>query len=133
MAALINGVTIHSYHGIQHRTKDGTAVTARKDNKKDMSKDFVRYQSLRFMFIDEFSTASLEILAEVNYKTRTYIRKDGTWSTRNDATGEHFSSTCDTGDSFVIIKSPTPLPPAHPSPLHAFDVFFFPDGFRIPD
>ena len=54
----------------------GTTAVTFRDNKRDMSADYVRYQALRFLFIDEFSTASIEILAEINDKTSKHIRKD---------------------------------------------------------
>ena len=82
MAALIGGVTLHSFFKIQHKQRDGTTAVSFQDNKRDMSADYVRYQALRLFFINEFSTASIEILAEINDKTSKHIRKDCTWSTR---------------------------------------------------
>ena len=87
MAALIGGVTLHSFFKIRHKQRDGTTAVTFRDNKRDMSDDYVRYQALRFLFIDEFSTASIEILAEINDKTSKHIRKDCTWSTRKVGDG----------------------------------------------
>ena len=82
MAALINGSTLHSYFTIAFKGKDGKCMNIQKDDKTDMSKEYIRYQALRFVFIDEFSTASRSILAEINHKTSTYIRQNNTWSKR---------------------------------------------------
>ena len=65
----------------------GTTAVTFRDNKRDMSADYVRYQALRFLFIDELSTASIEILAEINDKTSKHIRKDCIWSTRRVGDG----------------------------------------------
>ena len=87
MAALIGGVTLHSFFKIQHKQRDGTTAVTYRDNKRDMSSDYVRFQALRFLFIDEFSTAGIEIFAEINDKTSKHIRKDCTWSTRKVGEG----------------------------------------------
>ena len=47
-----------------------------------MSSKFLRYQALRFMFVDEFSTASIDIFAEIDQNTSTHIRSRGLWSWR---------------------------------------------------
>ena len=90
MCALIGGVTLHSYHSISHKQKDGTAVVARKNDTKDISTLFVKYQALRFLFIDEISTAGIEVLAEINHSTCTYIRKRNTWAARTAEEGVLF-------------------------------------------
>ena len=87
MAALIGGVTLHSFFKIQHKQRDGTTAVTFRDNKRDMSQEYVRYQALRFLFIDEFSTAGIEILAEINDRTSKHIRKDCIWSTRKPGDG----------------------------------------------
>ena len=87
MAALIGGFTLHSFFKIQHKQRDGTTAVTFRDNKRDMSQEYVRYQALRFLFIDEFSTAAVEILAEINDRTSKHIRKDCTWSTRKSGDG----------------------------------------------
>ena len=87
MAALIGVVTLHSFFKIQHKQRDGTTAVTFQDNKRDMSQEYVRYQALRFLFIDEFSTASIEILTEINDRTSKHIRKDCTWSTRQPGDG----------------------------------------------
>ena len=47
-----------------------------------MSPYYIRFQALRFLFIDEFSTAGIEIFAEINDKTSKHIRENNTWSLR---------------------------------------------------
>ena len=82
MAALIAGFTLHSFHKLSFKHKDGTTVASQNDAKNDMSSVFIRYQALRFMFIDEFSTASLDVFAEIDNNTSTHIRERGTWALR---------------------------------------------------
>ena len=82
MAALINGVTLHSFFKIVFTNKDGSAKNCQKEEKADMSQLYVGFQALRWVFIDEFSTAAVEIFAEINYKTSEHIRKNNTWSLR---------------------------------------------------
>ena len=80
MAALIEGFTIHSFHKLNFKHKDGTTVAAQKEERNEVSSKFLRYQALRFMFIDEFSTGSIDVYAEINHATSTYIRERGTWA-----------------------------------------------------
>ena len=83
MAALIGGFTLHSFHGLSFKHENGTTVAAQKEANNDMASVFIRYQALRFMFIDEFSTASIDVFAEINHKTSTHIRERGTWALRS--------------------------------------------------
>ena len=82
MAALIGGYTLHSFHKLAYKQKDGTVAT-QTDKHKDISSKYLRYQSLRFMFIDEMNTASLDVLAEIGFNTSTHIRERSTWSLRS--------------------------------------------------
>ena len=90
MTSLINGVTLHSFFQLAFKHKDGTVANIQKDDKKDMSQLHIRFQPLRFLFIDEFSTAAIEIFAEINDKTSKRIRQNNTWSLRKvgDKTSE---------------------------------------------
>ena len=80
MEALSGGLTLHSFHKLSFKHKDGTTVAAQKEDRNDMSSVFIQYQALRWMFIDEFSGASIDVLAEINHKTSTHIRERGTWA-----------------------------------------------------
>ena len=82
MTALINGVTLHSFFGLVFKHKDGTPLNVPNEDKKDMSPYYIRFQALRFLFLDEFSTAGIEIFAEINDKTSKHIRENNTWSLR---------------------------------------------------
>ena len=62
---------------------DGTTVAAQKEARNDIDSKFLRYQALRFMFIDELSTASIDVVAEINHNTSTHIRERGTWASRS--------------------------------------------------
>ena len=83
MAALIGGSTLHYFHKLSFKHKDGTTVATQKEAKNDMASVYIRYQSLRFMFIDEFSTASIDVFAEIDNNTTTHIRERGTWALRS--------------------------------------------------
>ena len=82
MAALIGGFTLHAFHNLPFKHKDGTTVATQKGKDNDVHSLFLRYQVLRFMFIDELSTASIDVFAEINHNTSTHIRERGTWSLR---------------------------------------------------
>ena len=83
MAALIGGFTLHSFHKLAFKHKDGTTVAVQKEVDNDINSKYQRYQALRFMFIDEMSTASIDIFAEINHNTSTHIRERGTWALRS--------------------------------------------------
>ena len=83
MAASIGGSTLHSYHKLSYKSKDGTTVATQKRDRNDMVPLCLRYQTLRLMFIDEFSTLGLDVFAEIDNNTSTHIRERGTWSLRS--------------------------------------------------
>ena len=64
MAALIEGFTLHSFHKLSFKHKDGTTVAAQKEARNDISPAFIQYQALRWRFIDELSGVSIDVLAE---------------------------------------------------------------------
>ena len=82
MAALIHGFTLHSFHKLSFKKKDGTSIKAQKEETNDLSSKFLQYQRLRFMFIDELSTTSLDVFADIQHNTSTHIRERGTWALR---------------------------------------------------
>ena len=82
MTALIQGVTLHSFFKLVFKDKEGRKINIQNNDKTDISKEYLQYQALRFIFVDEFSTAGIEIFAEINNKTSTHIRKNNTWSLR---------------------------------------------------
>ena len=84
MTALINGVTLHSFFGLVFMNKDGRKMNVQNEDKADMSHYHIRFQALRFLFIDEFSTAAIEIFGAINDKTTTHIRENNTWSLRKE-------------------------------------------------
>ena len=75
-------------------------MNIQKVDKTDMSQDYIRFQVLRFIFIDEFSTAAIEIFAEINFKTSQHIRKNNTWSLRK--VGENTSDRPFGGLNIVV-------------------------------
>ena len=82
MTALINGVTLHSFFNLAFKGKDGKSMNVRNNDKADMSPHYVKFQALRYIFIDEFSTAAIEIFTEINNLTCRHIRSNNTWSLR---------------------------------------------------
>ena len=77
MAALIGGFTLHSFHKLSFKHKDGTTVANYQEASDDISTVALRYQALRFMFIDEFSTAVIDIFAEIDQNTSTHMPQRG--------------------------------------------------------
>ena len=82
MTSLIKGVTLHSFFKLAFKHKDGTPMNVQHQDKTDMSLEYIKYQGLRFVFIDEFSTAAVEIFAEINDQSCKHVRKNNTWSLR---------------------------------------------------
>ena len=80
MAALIGGFAIHSFDNVKFRQKDGSLANVRKEKSKDMNAKFLKYERLRWVFIDDYSTASLEIQAEMEHNIRTSTRAENTWA-----------------------------------------------------
>ena len=60
MTALISGFTIHSFGNVKFRQKDGSLAVVRREKSKDMNDQFLKYERLRWVFIDECSTTSVE-------------------------------------------------------------------------
>ncbi len=82
MSFHVGGFTLHSYGDIPFAKKDGKTANVKKDDRKDINKKTVKYQSLRWIFIDEASTASVQILAELEYNLRRCTRQQNTWKLR---------------------------------------------------
>ena len=81
MAALIGGFTIHSFGNVKFRKPDGALANNRAGKPKDMSAQFLKYERLRWLFIDECSTASAENQAEMEHNIRKSTRLENTWAT----------------------------------------------------
>ena len=76
MTALICGFTIHSFGNVKFWQKDGSLAKVQKKKAKDMSAQFLKYERLRWVFIDECSTASAENQAETEHDIRKSIRQE---------------------------------------------------------
>ena len=116
MTALIDGVTLHSFFKIPFMHKDGTTKNVNQEEKSDMSPEYVQYQALRFVFIDEFSTLAINILAEINSKTSKHIRKNNTWSLRKD--GKNSSERPFGGLNLVVSGDAWQFPPIKAFPVY---------------
>ena len=75
-AALIGGVTLHAFANIRVRAKKASPGSAHTTDQ------FVKYQRLRWILVDETSTVGLEILATVEKKLQQSIRDRDTWKLR---------------------------------------------------
>ena len=75
-AALIGGVTLHAFANIRVRAKKASPGSTHTTDQ------FVKYQRLRWILVDETSTVGLEILATVEKKLQQSIRDRDTWKLR---------------------------------------------------
>ena len=91
-------------------------MNVQTNDKTDMSPYYVRFQALRFIFIDEFSTAAIEIFAEINFKTSQHIRKNNTWSLRKD--GKNSSERPFGGLNLVVSGDAWQFPPVSNRPVY---------------
>ena len=82
MAALINGLTFDSFCVVPFFNKKGDLANTRKDDRRDISHLFVKYQQLRWIFIDECSTLGCAKLATGEANVRNNIRARHTWACR---------------------------------------------------
>ena len=75
-AALIAGMTLHSFANIQVKNK-----TSRAKN-TSTPEQFAKYQRLRWLVVDESSTVGLEILATLEKRLQQATRDRDTWKLR---------------------------------------------------
>ena len=75
-AALIAGMTLHSFANIQVKTK-----TARAKN-TGTPEQFAKYQRLRWLVVDESSTVGFEILSTLEKRLQQSTRDRDTWKLR---------------------------------------------------
>ena len=75
-AALIAGMTLHSFANIQVKNK-----TSRAKN-TSTPEQFAKYQRLRWLVVDESSTVGLEILATLEKRLQQSTRDRDTWKLR---------------------------------------------------
>ena len=84
MAALIEGLTLHSYGDIPYYGDDGKRKNARQKSKQpDINTLYLRYEHLRWIFIDEVSTAGTPLLAHFENNVRRSTRQEHTWAMRS--------------------------------------------------
>ena len=57
---------------------------------KDMNTLYVKYQELRWIIVDEASSASVEILATMEWNMRQSTRKQHSWAVRRDGSERPF-------------------------------------------
>lgn len=87
-AALIAGMTLHSFANIRINTQN--ASQARTHGPEQ----FVQYQRLRWIVLDECSTTGLEVLATLEKRLTQATRAKGTWKPiRSNKTGNLNMST----------------------------------------
>ena len=84
-AALIDGITIHSFADIRVQGKKQKKETAFGPDQ------FVKYQHLRWLIIDECSTAALEVLAVLEKRLQEAVRAKHSWKCRTTGTPRPFA------------------------------------------
>ena len=82
MAALVHGRTFHAWAEIPVSTTRAVAKRQAVWTKPDLNPMFEKTQRLRWMLIDEGSTAAAEILAAVDDTMRQCICRQGTYGRR---------------------------------------------------
>ncbi len=85
MAALIEGLTFHSFCSVPFQKSDGGMANTRgqQSDQHGMSNLFLRYERLRWIFIDEFPTMGCEVLSRGDDNLRNSIREENTWAMRS--------------------------------------------------
>ena len=84
-AALIDGITIHSFADIRVQGKKQKKETAFGPD------HFVKYQHLRWLIIDECSTSALEVLAVLEKRLQEAVRAKHSWKCRTTGTPRPFA------------------------------------------
>ena len=100
MTAIIGGFTIHSFGGVKFMKKDGAYANLKNEDRQNMSKLFLKYERLRWVFTDECSTASAEIQAEMECNIRKTAREENSWCLREDGSIRRWGgvNVCQAGD-----------------------------------
>ena len=84
MAALIDGLTFHSYMKIPFMKEDGVQVNRRAEQGEHGISDLcLQFGRLRWIFIDECSTMGAEVLAAGDDKARRHVRGEHTGALRS--------------------------------------------------
>ena len=84
-AALIDGITIHSFADIRVQGKKQKKETAFGPD------HFVKFQHLRWLIIDECSTSALEVLAVLEKRLQEAVRAKYSWKCRTTGTPRPFA------------------------------------------
>ena len=84
-AALIDGVTLHSFADIKVKNP------ANKQSKPSGVHQFVKFQHLRWLIVDETSTAALEVLATLEKNLLDATRPKQSWKCRKNGTVRPFA------------------------------------------
>ena len=82
-AALIGGLTLHTFGHVKIKQRKLGAMDALKDMEHNVNKHFVEFGRLRWLLIDECSGAGLEVLAAINRQLLTAIRVRDSWKQRS--------------------------------------------------
>ena len=83
-AAHIKGFTLHSFGGVEIPGRGGRSRKEKEWVHKDQNKLYTRYEQLRWIIVDELSSASAEVLAEFEHNVRTSLRAQHSWRDRGD-------------------------------------------------
>ena len=106
-AALIHGITLHSFANIRIKGKNTQSDAARGPEQ------YVQYQRLRWIIIDECSTVGLEVLATVEKKLTQATRVKGTWKQNHKGQDRAFG-----GVNMVITGDMWQFPPVKATAIY---------------
>ncbi|CAE8629629.1 unnamed protein product, partial [Polarella glacialis] len=82
MAALIAGMTVHSFGGIGMGAEQGASKQEQEWSTPSISKMWSKLQRLRWLFCDEVEAVSAELLAALEANVTDAFRKEGTYAVR---------------------------------------------------
>ncbi|CAE7884649.1 TTC28 [Symbiodinium microadriaticum] len=110
-AALISGQTIHSFGNVAvHRKR---AASDKAPEERDVNKWYVQYLSLRWIIIDEMSSAGLEVLGSLQRHLTAATRLEGSWKARLDGSMRPFA-----GVNVIFAGDLWQFPPVKATSLH---------------
>ena len=90
MAALVGGRTLHSWGNIPINKEMAAARKAKAWTKLDANPMYAKAVHMRWILIDEGSTAAAEVLAAVDSTLQQSVRAAGTYARRHDGSKRPF-------------------------------------------
>jgi len=118
MAALIGGMTLHAWGEIPITDEQSVAKASKRRDKADISTMFVKCQSLRWILIDEGSSAGCESLGIMESNVRGNVRKAAdTYTMRPKKRGVAAEPRAWGGMNVLFFVDMWQLPPVRQTPI----------------